>query len=238
MKIAIDIGHNTRYDGGATGIMNENVCAKEVGTLLIQKLVKAGHEVINCLPKDTDAIKSTTDSLRMRCETANGSGAEIYVSIHFNSGGGTGTEVLYISDKGKALGEPILNSVVKILGSTKRGLVLRPNLYVLKNTNMPAVIVECLFVDSSTDSKLYNADKIAEGILVGITGKGSGQTQQAPQQTPQQPSQEVKNLQISLNLMGFKDIDMNKLAEDGYIGEKTKSAAKNLYYYLTDTILK
>lgn len=229
MKIAVSIGHNTRYNSGANGILNENKCNMEVGTILIEKLSRAGHQVIDVLPRGT--VTSQRDSLKQRTDKANAEKVDFFIDIHFNAGGGYGTEVLYVSDKGKALGEPVLKELVNILGSKNRGMKYRDNLWVLNQTTMPAYLVECLFVDSESDSKLYNPENIAEGIFRGITGKPSA----PPAPTP---SQDIKNLQMSLNVMGFTDSQGNKLEVDGFNGDLTRSASKKLVDYLNNNILK
>jgi N-acetylmuramoyl-L-alanine amidase len=48
--LAIDIGHNVNYDGGAMGIKNENDLNRLVGEEVISKCRKAGINVVNCTP--------------------------------------------------------------------------------------------------------------------------------------------------------------------------------------------
>ena len=165
ITFAIDIGHNAAYDGGAVGIRAENDCTKEVGTKVMQKLTALGYGVVNCAPT---APTSTTDSLKQRCDIANAAGADYFVSVHFNIGGGQGTEIYYISDTGKALASNILPEIAA-LGYTNRGVKLNTTYYVLKNTNEPAILIECAFLDSVNDMNLYNADAIAGAIVKGLT---------------------------------------------------------------------
>jgi N-acetylmuramoyl-L-alanine amidase len=83
MKFGIDMGHNCPpHDIGASGVRQEDVVIKEVGTRLIAKLGAAGHSVINCTP--TSAV-SVNDSLRKRANKANSNNVDIFVSIHFNA---------------------------------------------------------------------------------------------------------------------------------------------------------
>ena len=69
--LAVDIGHNVPYDGGAVGIRNENDLNRLVGNELISKL-RGGIKVVNCTPS---TAKSLNDSLYQRVNTANNSGA-------------------------------------------------------------------------------------------------------------------------------------------------------------------
>ena len=92
--IAVDIGHNSRPDTGAiSGKIKEDDLTKEVGLELIELLESNGYKTIEILPKNS---KSVNDSLRKRVNSANDSGADFFVSIHFNcfcNGSANGTEV-------------------------------------------------------------------------------------------------------------------------------------------------
>ena len=168
--LAIDIGHNVPYDRGAVGIRKEDDLNRLVGNTLISKLRGRGIKVVNCTPS---TAKSLNDSLYQRVVTANNCGATLFVSIHHNAcPGGYGAEVLCIKDNyqdGIAIkvGEAILKELAT-LGLRNRGVKDRRDLYVLNNTSMPAVLVECAFVDSSSDTANYNPEKSAAAIYKGI----------------------------------------------------------------------
>ncbi|MGE5627664.1 MAG: N-acetylmuramoyl-L-alanine amidase [Solirubrobacterales bacterium] len=172
ISYAIDIGHNAAYDSGAVGIRNENDCTKEVGTLVISKLRALGYDVVSTAPTRTPT--STKDSLQQRCDAANSSGADYFVSIHFNVFNGTanGTEVYYFdgNDVGKVLATYVVNDVTA-LGYTNRGVKANSTYYVLRNTDMPSILIECAFLDSTTDMNLYNPDAMASAIVKGLTEK-------------------------------------------------------------------
>ena len=168
--LAIDIGHNVPYDTGAVGIRKEDDLNRLVGNALISKLSERGIKVVNCTP---NTAKSLNDSLYQRVITANNSGATLFVSIHHNAcPGGYGAEVLCIKNNYQGglstkVGQAILNELSS-LGLRNRGVKDRRDLYVINNTSMPALIVECAFVDSSLDMKNYNPEKTAAAIYKGI----------------------------------------------------------------------
>ena len=168
--LAIDIGHNVPYDTGAVGIRKEDDLNRLVGNALISKLRERGIKVVNCTP---NTAKSLNDSLYQRVITANNSGAILFVSIHHNAcPGGYGAEVLCIKDNYQGglstkVGEAILKELSS-LGLRNRGVKDRRDLYVINNTLMPALIVECAFVDSSLDMANYNPEKTAAAIYKGI----------------------------------------------------------------------
>lgn len=168
--LAIDIGHNVPLDRGAVGIRKEDELNKLVGNALISKCNAAGIRVINCTPTTASSLR---DSLSKRCVAANRSGATIFISIHHNSyPGGYGSEVLCIKSNlqnglSAKVGQTILNELQK-LGLRNRGIKDRRDLFVLNETSMAALIVECAFVDSSSDMNNYNAEKVAGAIFNGL----------------------------------------------------------------------
>ena len=168
--LAIDIGHNVPYDTGAVGIRREDDLNRLVGNALISKLRERGIKVVNCTP---NTAKSLNDSLYQRVITANNCGATLFVSIHHNAcPGGYGAEVLCIKDNyqdglSTKVGEDILNELGSI-GLKNRGVKDRRDLYVINNTTMPALLVECAFVDSSLDMANYNPEKTAAAMYKGI----------------------------------------------------------------------
>mgnify|MGYP004533785779 FL=1 len=168
--LAIDIGHNVPYDTGAVGIRREDDLNMLVGNALISKLRGRGIKVVNCTP---NTAKSLNDSLYQRVIIANNCGATLFVSIHHNAcPGGYGAEVLCIKDNyqdrlSTKVGEAILNELASI-GLRNRGVKDRRDLYVINNTSMPALLVECAFVDSSLDMANYNPEKTATAIYKGI----------------------------------------------------------------------
>jgi MYXO-CTERM domain-containing protein len=85
-------------------------------------------------------------------KNANSWGADIFISIHTNAGGGHGTETLYLSSGGKTLADHVQKGLIAALPYQSRGLVHRTDLHVLNATNMYACLTECLFHDCSKTS--------------------------------------------------------------------------------------
>lgn len=168
MKFGIDIGHNCPPDTGALGVQKEDDLTKAVGTHLMQKLKAAGHTVVDCTPKSANGVN---DSLLRRANTANANNVNIFVSIHFNAFNkkACGTEVFGISNASKGIAQSVLKEIEK-LGFKSRG-VKSTQLMVLRKTQMPAILVECCFCDSPTDMAIFDAEKMAEAIKVGLIGE-------------------------------------------------------------------
>jgi len=166
MRLAIDIGHNCNYDHGAAGIRSEDSLNYEVGTKLIKKCEDAGIKVIDCAPVNP---KSLSDSLNQRVKAANNSNADFFISIHQNSfPGAKGSEILCIpGGDAERVANIILPEIVK-LGFQNRGVKARYDLFVLNETNMPAILIECAFCDSPSDMAIYDSNKMAQAIFEGI----------------------------------------------------------------------
>ncbi len=168
--IGIDIGHNLRCDVGAVGIRREDELNLLVGKSLIKKFREKGIKVVECLPS---SASNNRDSLSKRCRAANYGKVDIFISIHNNAcPGGYGSECLCIkggqqNSLSERLSKVILEEVCK-LGFRNRGVKDRRDIYVINNTTMPAILIECAFVDSSRDMNDYNTEKMAEAIFKGV----------------------------------------------------------------------
>lgn len=179
MKINIHAGHNP--DGktacGAVGIIKESTQARAVVKEAIAILKAAGHTVYDCTCNNGTSQSDVLNKIVKKC---NAHDVDIDVSVHLNSGAGdkkgngttTGTEVLIASSgsKAKAAAERTVKEI-STLGFKNRGVKVRSDLYVLKHTKAPAMLIELCFVDDKDDAKLFNAKKMAQAITKGIIGK-------------------------------------------------------------------
>ena len=169
MKVFINPGHapNGRPDPGACGCgLRECDVAKNVADLVDRYLTAAGVEVVGNMQND---------NLGAITRAANASDADAFVSIHCNAfngkASGTEVEVYPGSVAGKMLGGCIQRQIVESLGTFDRGLKDRPGLWVLKHTDMPAVLVELAFIDNADDAALLRdrQDDFARAVARGIT---------------------------------------------------------------------
>lgn len=179
MIINVHAGHNP--DGktacGAIGFIKESAESRKVKDEVISQLRQLGHTVYDCTVANGT---SQSDVLKKIVEKCNAHTVDLDVSIHFNSGAGdnigngntTGTEVYVYSTSSKAAWAASgVCSAISDLGFKNRGVKINQNLYVLKHTSSPAMLIECCFVDDKDDVQLYNAQKMAEAIVYGITGQ-------------------------------------------------------------------
>ena len=100
----------------------------------------------------------TMGNLAAIAADANGWGAELFVSNHFNAGGGDGWEGLVYNEARVPLGR-IFEKHVLAAGQNSRGVKLRPDLAVLRQTNMPAILNEGAFVDNLKDITDWNEEE-------------------------------------------------------------------------------
>lgn len=183
MKICIDPGHGG-YDPGAVGPsgVQEKDVTLAVSKLLAAQLQAAGVEVL--LTRDSDAGPWDSNSdLQKRCDIANQFGADLFISIHANAAAnpsavGTETYCYKFGGQGEQLAHAIQEQLVAALGRPDRG-IKTANYYVLKRTNMVAVLAELAFISNPGEESLLvtpscqeqAAQAIAQGIgnLYGFT---------------------------------------------------------------------
>ena len=179
MKINVHAGHNP--DGktacGAIGFIKESTENRAVKNEVVRLLKLLGHTVYDCTVEDGTSKSSVLAGIVKKCNAHN---VDLDVSIHFNAGANdsagngktTGTEVLVYSadSKAKEYAKNVCAEIEK-LGYKNRGVKVRSDLYVLRNTNSPAMLIECCFVDDKDDVARYNYKTMAEAIVFGITGQ-------------------------------------------------------------------
>ena len=150
---------------GASKYLDEVNEDRKVKNKVIQLLRDAGHTVYDCTDDAGKTAKSNLNAIVSKC---NQHKVDLDISIHLNAGGGTGTEVFVYNDKTKAVAARIASKISEIFGIRNRGVKQSTGLYVLRETLSPAILIECCFVDSYTDSNVWDADKCATAIVEGL----------------------------------------------------------------------
>ena len=229
MNFNVHGGHSLKCRG-ASGLLDEVNEDRAVKNKAIELLRANGHTVYDC----TDDVGATQNAnLRNIVNKCNAHKVDLDVSIHLNAGGGTGTEVYVYSDSSKAKGyaQRIVNNISNSLGIRNRGVKTRTNLYVLRKTKSPSLLIECCFVENATDKAKWNVDKCAKAIVEGILNATVNNVThtEAPKPTPKPTVNNninklnydgwVARLQTELNNQFHKG-----LAVDGLRGPKTLDA--------------
>lgn len=175
MKVFLNPGH---APGGEPdpGAVNDATGLRECDVALA--VGKSAESYLNAAGVETELLQS--DSLYEICETANSSDADIFVSIHCNAAeaeeaNGTETWACAGSYRGSLLASCIQSQLVNALDTTDRGVKIATpgvnGLYVLTNTDMPAVLVELAFISNSGDEEILanKQDDLARAVARGIT---------------------------------------------------------------------
>ncbi len=173
--VVIDAGHGGSDEGAKVQTVMEKRITLTTALLTKKHLEKLGYRVI--LTRSRDIFVS----LQKRVAIANKSKAVAFVSIHFNSSpnrSAKGIEIYYYDAKdhnrtraSKKLANTILHEIVDQTEASSRG-VRRGNFFVVRETAMPAILVEGGFM-TNYDERFHlkdrkYLDKIAQGISLGI----------------------------------------------------------------------
>lgn len=159
--VFLSAGHGGTDPGAvANGLQEKDI---NLQVLLSCKEELERHDIRVIASRLTDA----NDPVSEEVKEANASGADIAVSFHCNAGGGDGWEAFYYSSSvnGRNLASRI-EKYIKALGQNIRGLKTGDHLFFVKNTKMPAVLVESFFVDNLADLQI--GDTLAKQKTLGL----------------------------------------------------------------------
>ena len=170
IKVVIDAGHGGS-DSGATG----NGMAEKNMTLAIVLAAKKSFDRDDRFQVSYTRTSDSYPSLSQRANLANNKNADMFLCIHINSASASahGTETLWSKGRNsvtqkkgltsRELATAMQSAAVAATGFTNRGLVDRPNLYVLKHTKMPACLIEYGFISNKTEAARMKANTTAYG---------------------------------------------------------------------------
>jgi N-acetylmuramoyl-L-alanine amidase len=178
--IAIDPGHG----GSDPGAIGPNKLQEKTVTLAVAQRVqalleKAGAKVLMTRKTDVDVFgpnASAVDELNARTVAANNNKADVFVSIHINAFtnptvGGTATYYYQKSNYDALLADCIQSNLVSTAGLQNRG-TYAAGFYVIKRTQMPAVLTELGFISNPDEERLLSTpqfqQKMAQGIVQGL----------------------------------------------------------------------
>lgn len=181
-KVCLDAGHSASntYNKSPDGTYYEHEFALDMAKRMKAVLERAGVEVVETRPDNGDV------SLGERCRISNAAGVDLFVSIHSNATGtlSTGADgwgnargwecyVYGLSGARYQAAKAILARVEGVCPAIRyKPIVDKPELYVLKHTNAPAVLIEHGFHTSREDVELLKdagyRQKMAEAEAFGI----------------------------------------------------------------------
>jgi len=176
-QVVLDAGHGGKDNGASGKVLKE----KEVNLDVVQRTARIlrSRGVLARMTRDDDRFVDLYD----RAEIANRLGADMFVSVHCNAmprrNEGVGTETFYYRQASKCLGAIMQESLVAALKRPDRGLK-QARFVVIRETRMPAVLVELMFLNSDQEEALLQqettreraAGAICEGLRQFVEGTG------------------------------------------------------------------
>lgn len=192
-KIFLDKGHG----GSDPGAVANGLQEKDLTHRIVEYAMDYLQANYTEFAMRTSRKGDETLTLSQRADMANKWGADVFVSVHINAGKGTGFEI-YVHPNASpqsialqnVLHGEILSAMRQFGNITDRGKK-RANYAVLRETKMPAVLTENLFIDSNDAKLLKNEEFLkavgeahARGIakFLGLPQKAKPQPQPKPQQ--------------------------------------------------------
>ncbi|OKP82351.1 N-acetylmuramoyl-L-alanine amidase [Paenibacillus sp. P3E] len=168
--VVLDAGHGAK-DSGAIGVTGKY--EKNFNLAVILKaaaLLKQENNIDVVLTRSDDTFLELKD----RAGMANNLKADLFISVHANSSASSvssGSETYFQRDASKALANVMHKYLVQATGLSDRG-VRYGNFHVIRETTMPAVLLEVGYLSNKGDeSLLFSEDlqnKVAAGIVAGI----------------------------------------------------------------------
>lgn len=168
--IVIDVGHGG-YDVGSIGVQGtyEKDLTLHTSKRLKEKLVQHGATAL--LTRHNDYYVQ----LSSRASLANSIGADLFVSIHYNSfpeaPRADGMNTYYYNNQQKQLAEHIQDSLVNQTNARDRGVDFG-DYQVLRQNDQTAVLLELGFISNrSEENRLLTTsyhEKLVDGIIEGI----------------------------------------------------------------------
>ena len=194
IKIYIDQGHNpfspTHPPSWNTGASNESLGLYEqditydFGIRLAQLLEQDGRFEVRLSRPTAETILGTYNgsvseanesAKAARVEDAAAWGADYFISLHINSytdSSVSGLEVYTVTgdDVSYELGEQILDALIESTKLRDRGMKKGDDLYVLKNSKMPAALIEMGFISNENDAIMLrdSSELFVQGLYDGI----------------------------------------------------------------------
>lgn len=164
-RVCFDYGHGGSQPGAVYKGRKESDDNLSVGTEIAKELRRHGVFVGETRTKDV------TVSLAERSNFANRGNYDYFVSFHrnaFRPEAATGAETFVFtssSAKSRELADKVQKAMVDV-GFVNRG-VKTANFHVLRETKMPAILLEIGFLDNTKDNELFDSKR--QEIITGIT---------------------------------------------------------------------
>ena len=165
VKVFIDPGHGGNDPGAVANGLQEKNITLQIATSIRDILLSEYDNVSISMSRNGDQ----TVSLNARTNAANNWGADFYLSVHINSGGGTGFESFVYPGVGRATityQETIHQKILEHVEWNNRGRK-QSNFHVLRETSMDALLTESGFIDNSSDASQLRDPNFIQNLARG-----------------------------------------------------------------------
>lgn len=239
-KIFLDPGHGGSDPGAVGNGLKEKDLVLTISRHIRDELNKYQGVQVR-MSRDSDVFLTLSERARL----ANNWGADYFCSVHINAGGGTGFETfIHNSRSSKSVSHqnvvhPAIYSKMNVQDRGKKSA----NYAVLRQTNMPSILTETLFIDNAKDAKLLKDSsflkKVAQGHAEGIAKafglklKGGASKPATKPKNDTKPKTDnspkpkgdafIRSVQDWVVKYGFK------IAVDGLKGPETKKGLVKVY---------
>ena len=166
--VVIDAGHGGSDPGATRNNVLEKTITLQIAELTAQMLRKQGAIVY--MTRDDDTFVSLSD----RVTYSNTKKPDVFVSIHINACENEtahGIETHYYKDDSLDFAKQVHKSIMQKVTETNRG-VYKSRFYVIRHTEMPAILVELGFISNAEERRLMQTKerqtKFAEAITEGV----------------------------------------------------------------------
>lgn len=166
--IVIDPGHGGRDEGatGASGLKEKHFALSLA--LKVRDVLESDERIQVFMTRSDDVFISSLD--KYRPNFANENQADLFISIHGNSfrtPSVSGTETYYYDFASRRFAQVLHRHIVQAAGLRDRG-VRRGDLFVLKYTNMAAVLLEIGYLTNPAEEKLLFDDEFQRSAAKAI----------------------------------------------------------------------
>lgn len=223
-KVFIDAGHGGKDPGAVANGLQEKDIVLAV-SLGVKRQLESQYDGVQVLFSRSTDIYLT---LKERTDKANAAGADLLVSIHCNAGGGAGGFETFrysnASSKSTSFQNVLHGEVMAALkpyGVLDRGKKSK-NLHMVRESKMPAVLTENLFIDVAADAARLKRPEVVAAIIQGhVYGiakylglkrkEGAAAADKAPEWKEKGKDWLVKNANVSEDWKATDPVDIGTL---------------------------
>lgn len=226
-KVYVSAGHGDKV-AGANGYIKEHEEAVKVAKR-VTEIMTDKHSYFYV----EKTAKTQNQNLANIAKAHNAKKCALNVSVHFNSSAGgtaTGTEVLYFSKK--QLASDVSKAIANSLGLKDRGAKERQELYFLRNTATPSILLEICFVSTKKDTEAYkkNFEAMCQAIakeLLEYIGEKKPNAGSKPSVNPSKPSESHKDINGAIHTV-VKGETLYKVAKEHGISVEVLASLNNI----------